>query len=57
MSSRIKLRLYISKKKAVLHGGTTQDRTMFIIDEQLSKITGFQKREFNNYKIFMVSRL
>ncbi len=25
------------KKKAVLHGGITQDRIMFIIDEQLSK--------------------
>ncbi|GEM_PF-5651900 len=26
------------KKKAVLHGGITQDRMLFIIDEQLSKI-------------------
>jgi len=30
--------LIFLKKRAVLHGGITQDRIVFIIDEQLSKI-------------------
>jgi len=31
-------RMFFFKKRAVLHGGITQDRIVFIIDEQQSKI-------------------